>query len=457
MLYSLVFGVKFPLLRMPSSCSLLQYNSSLLNALYLDLLTFTISEFGHYIFASPNPTQPHLSTSLSCLTRYWRKHVRLAKEIGQAHFHPIMNSLQEIVQAQFDPRMHSVQEIGPIRFNRNRMATKARARLVFAKTDEGNEEDLGILGEGGNGEVHLVRSKTNSELMACKILKSKHSLGQEMQILAEILPSNDRIIQFRKFLVTPLSTQVYYDYCDGGDLNALTQNYFSHKSPIPESFIWHCYLELSEAVAFIHYGYNRHVPKNAPSLPEWRAVIHRDIKPANILLRLPADDRPSCNRAYPSLVLADFGHASLLPSVGIMECRGVAGTLAWNPPEAPLWSRFGDIWTVGAVLSAIATDGKPPIFPLPSDWPRTEERVRKWEISPEARDPDKLARSPGNYSRELRGVVAFLLRTDPRARPNALRLMDSALAHVRQGMDIWEPLSFWAFGHMNRVKEMAAK
>ena len=353
--------------------------------------------------------------------------------------------------------MHSVQEIGPIRFNRNRKAAKDRAQLALAKTDEDNEEDLGILGEGGNGEVHLVRRKTNNELMACKILKAKNSLDQEMQILAKTLPSNDRIIQFRKYLVTPITTQIYYDYCDGGDLNALIQNYFSHNFAIPESFIWHCYLELSEAVAFIHYGYNRQVPKNTPPSSEWRAVIHRDIKPANILLRLPADDRPSCKRAYPSLVLADFGHASLLPSSGIMECRGVAGTLAWNPPESPLWSIFGDIWTVGAVLSAIATDGTPPIFPIPSDWPRTEERIKKWELCPDARDPDKLARNPGNYSRELQGIVAFLLRTDPRARPTALRLMDSALAHVRQGIDIWEPLSFWAFGHMNRFKQMAAK
>lgn len=332
--------------------------------------------------------------------------------------------------------MNPVQEIRPIRFNRKRRAAKVRARIPFAKTDEDVEEDLGLLGEGGNGEVHLVRRKRNSELMACKILKSKNSLDQEMQILAGILPPNDRIIQFRKFLVTPFSTQVYYDYCDGGDLNALTQNYFSHNFAIPDSFIWHCYLELSEAVAFIHYGYDRHVPWKTPSLPEWRAAIHRDIKPANILLRLAADLCPSSKRAYHSLVLADFGHASLLPSAGILECRGLAGTLAWNPPEAPQWSRFGDIWTVGAVLSAIATDGTPPIVPLPSDWTRTEKNIRQWEIYPEARDPDKLARSPGSYSRELKEVVAFLLRTNPRARPNALRLIDSTLAHVRQGSDI---------------------
>lgn len=426
---------------MPSFCPSFQHNSSLLTALHPGMPTIIISEFGHHFFPSSQLPQPHLPLSLSCLNKYWRRHDRLAKKTGQAHF---------------NSRMSSVQEIGPIRFNRNRRAAKARARISFAKIDEDNEEDLGLLGEGGNGEVHLVKRKTNSELMACKILKSKNSLDQEMQILAQILPFNDRIIQFRKFLVTPFSTQVYYDYCDGGDLNALTQNYLSHNFPIPESFIWHCYLQLSEAVAFIHYGYNRQVPQKTPSITEWRAVIHRDIKPANILLRLPRDPRPSYERAYPSLVLADFGHASLLPSAGIMECRGLAGTLDWNPPETPLWSRFGDIWTVGAVLSAIATDGTPPIFPYPSNWPKTEERIRKWKISPESRDPDKLARSPGNYSRELKGVVAFLLRTDPRARPNALRLMDSALAHARQGSNVWEPLSFWAFSHMDRVKGMAA-
>lgn len=380
----------------------------------------------------------------------------LGEKIGQAHSHPRMSSVQEIEPFHFHPRMDSVQEIGPIRFNRNLMATKARARISFAKTDEDNEEDLGLLGEGGNGEVHLVRRKRNSELMACKILKSKYALQQETQILAEILPSNDRIIRFQKFVVTPFSTQVYYDYCNGGDLDALKQNYFSHNFPLPECFIWHCYLQLSEAVAFIHYGYNRHVPQKTPSSSEWRAVIHRDIKPANILLRLPADRHPSYERDYPSLVLADFGHARLLPPAGIIECRGLAGTLAWNPPEAPLWSRLGDIWTVGAVLSAIATDGTPPIFPFPSHWPRTNDRMQKWEISPESRDPDKLTRSPGSYSRELQEVVAFLLRMDPRARPSALRLINSALAHARQGTNVWEPLHFWAFSHMTRVKTMAA-
>ena len=352
--------------------------------------------------------------------------------------------------------MKSVQEIGPIRFHRNLKTAKARARPLFAKTDEDKEVLLGLLGEGGNGQVHLVREKTSSELMACKILKSKNSLDQEVHILADVLPSHDRILQFRKFLVTPLTTQVYYDYCDGGDLDAFTANYLSHRFPIPESFIWHCFLELSEAVAFLHYGYNRHVPERTPPSTEWRTVIHRDIKPANILLRLPADRRPSYTRSYPSLVLADFGHACLMPRTGLMGRDDLAGTLAWNPPESPPWSPAGDIWAVGAVISAMATDGTPPIFPFPPDWPRTDKNIKYWHLSPEARDPRKLARSPGSYSRDLQGLLSFLLRMDPRTRPSALRLVDSALAHFREGTEIREPLLFWAFQHMDKFKEMVA-
>lgn len=351
--------------------------------------------------------------------------------------------------------MESVQEIGPIRFYRNLKAAKARGRYLFAKTDEDKEDLLGLIGEGGNGQVHLVREKTSSELMACKILKSKKSLDHEVRILADVLPSNDRILQFRKFLVTALTAQVYYDYCDGGDLDAFTANYLSHNSPIPESFIWHCFLELSEAVAFLHYGYNRHEPKRTPSSTEWTAVLHRDIKPANILLRLPADRRPSYERSYPSLVLADFGHACLMPRTGLLQHDHLVGTLVWNPPETPLWSMAGDIWTVGAVISAMATDGKPPIFPFPSDWPCTVETIQHWHLSPEARDPRKLARSPGGYSRDLQCVLSFLLRMDLRTRPSALRLVESALEHSRQG-EVWEPLSFWAFRHMDKYKEMAA-
>lgn len=352
--------------------------------------------------------------------------------------------------------MDSVQEIGPIRFHRNLKAAQARARGQFATTDEDKEDLLGLIGEGGNGKVHLVREKTGSELMACKILKSRKCLDQEVHILADVLPSNDRILQFRKLLVTPLTIQVYYDYCDGGDLEAFTENYLSHNSPVPESFIWHCFLELSEAVAFLHYGYNRHMPQKTPSATEWRTVIHRDIKPANILLRLPTDRRPSYERSYPSLVLADFGHAYLMPRTGVMERNGLAGTLAWNPPETPRWSTAGDIWTVGAVISAMATDGTPPIFPFPSDWPCTVENIRHWDLSPEARDPRKLTRSPGGYSRDLQDVVPFLLQMDPRTRPSALQLVDSALAHFRQGTEVWEPLSFWAFRHMDKFKELAA-
>lgn len=353
--------------------------------------------------------------------------------------------------------MKSVQEIGPIRFHRNLKTAKARARFPFAKTDEDKEDLLGLIGQGGNGQVHLVREKMSSELMACKILKSKRSLDHEVRILADVLPSNDRILQFRKFLVTPLTAQVYYDYCDGGDLEVFTANYHSHKFAIPESFIWHCFLELSEAVAFLHYGYNRHEPQGTPPPTEWTAVLHRDIKPANILLRLPADRRPSYERSYPSLVLADFGHACLTPRTGLMHCNGLAGTLVWNPPETPLWSTAGDIWTVGAVISAMATDGTPPIFPFPSDRPRTLKNIEHWHLSPEARDPRKLARSPGTYSRDLQRVLSFLLRMDLRTRPSALRLVDLALVHSEKETEVWEPLSFWAFRHMEKLKEMAAR
>ena len=277
-------------------------------------------------------------------------------------------------------------------------------------------KELGQIGHGGFGNCFLLERTTDKALRVCKVQVREDfdndEVPIEVNILRDMLPRHDRILRLHDCILQPTTVQLYYEYYSEGDLGQLIRRYNDQWQDFPESFLWHVYLQLTDALSFLHFGYTQTQPSQLSS--EWTSIIHGDIKDKNVFLGPP--DPSSTNplaRQYPSLVLGDFGMADTKPS-------NRWGTPKWQPPELPITSMKADVWGVGAIIHALAHEGKPPLAPLPP-W---AERIHMcaWYEEPCARDPLPIS---GVYSDELDDCVSGALEFDPNKR------LDSHTLHLK--------------------------
>ena len=288
-------------------------------------------------------------------------------------------------------------------------------------------KQVGHVGSGGFGNCLLLQKKSNLTLRVCKIQKRSKSISEplEVEILRDILHDHPRIIRLHETIMHTNTMQLYFDYYPGGDLFKLIVQYYDEWQDMPESFIWHCFLQISEGLAFMHHGFDRRYLCGPPPASEWQSIIHGDIKPENIFLGPPTPD----SHGYPSLVLGDFGLATIVE-------RPVAGTWKWQPPEMPISSMKADVWAVGAVIHALALEGRAPLRPCPDGM--SHHDYYRW---PGAREPMSLL---GNYSTELHGIVVHgTLESDPQARYSSLEMLQCVVDEVELGVasDMgWAPL-----------------
>ncbi|KAL9604210.1 MAG: hypothetical protein Q9219_000608 [cf. Caloplaca sp. 3 TL-2023] len=311
------------------------------------------------------------------------------------------------------------------------------------------------LGTGGQGTAHLLRNTDRNSLVVCKVIPHtrNHKYHQsELAFLRDALPPHSRIIQIHSALIGPRQTQLYLDYCDGGDLQTFMDAY--HFGPhggadyIPESFIWHAFLQMAEALAYVHHGYDRH-DAIAPLPSEWYPVIHRDIKPANILLQRAPPSHPDHPgpEPYPRLVLADFGLAlqATRPNVPPTS-HSPLGTYAYQPPEFPTHSAKGDVWSLGSVIFAMCTARLPFDEGMP-DWVDDIGSFREWHrgLGEEEKRTMFVVGREG-YSDGLDEWVGKALAMDVGRRVGSLELVKGVEGcKARKGAG-WEELGGWVWG-----------
>ena len=72
---------------------------------------------------------------------------------------------------------------------------------------------------------------------------------REVRILRDILPKNDRILNFLYYDETPGRLELYYEYYPGGDLHTFIQRYSQIGRKVPEAFIWHVYLQCLQSTS----------------------------------------------------------------------------------------------------------------------------------------------------------------------------------------------------------------
>lgn len=219
---------------------------------------------------------------------------------------------------------------------------------------------------------------------------------QEPIILQGILLRSRRIVELMAFSVEPPTQQhegdliEWFEYCRGGDL----QHGVAQSGRLPEDFIWHCFIQIAEALDVLH---------NAGS----ERVIHRDVKPDNVFL----EDKYYHEPPWPNLKLGDFGAAAL------KELTKGFHVPRWQGPELPLLGVAGDIWGLGAIIHWMA-HGRPPIAPRPADFRGSQ---KEWEDRPEAREPMPL---PKLYSSSLHMYMMRCLEFDPDDRISSHSLVE---------------------------------
>ncbi|KAL8870629.1 MAG: hypothetical protein Q9174_003371 [Haloplaca sp. 1 TL-2023] len=271
------------------------------------------------------------------------------------------------------------------------------------------------IGSGTFGKIELHKHTANSKVLVLKrqriTLEYIDGIPAEVYILRDVLgnthPNISKICHYNHCLA---EQQLWMPYCNGGDLYDLVRFYRISRGigGIPEGFLWHTFIQLASACAYLHTGLLD--PKNPDEEPSksWHKVVHRDIKPDNVFLTMQP------GQTYPTIVLGDFGLATLQHTTCPPHAGIIRGTPVWQPPELPLHTAYSDIWSVGAIIHYLA-HGEPPIkkqplydIRLPTDY-ETDGDVR--EVSD--------VRTRG-YSKYLRECLAEFLDWEREKRPLGL-------------------------------------
>lgn len=319
------------------------------------------------------------------------------------------------------------------------------------------------LGAGSEGTAHLVKNQRSGAVVVCKViphLKNHNHAESELFFLRDALHRHSRIINLQSALISPSQTELYLDYCDGGDMATFIEaNHWKLDGAyIPEAFMWHAFLQLTEALAFIHYGFDRNAPfvvSGRPELPEqWFSVIHRDIKPTNILLQRapPNPDHPG-PEAYPRLVLADFGLALQAAEVNTLPTSYYSiGTYIYQPPECPLHSPKGDVWSIGATIFEMCMGRVPFDVDQKPEWAEENaDAFREWCMLLTRGELEDMFRitEPG-YSRELQRCLMGALELSVDWRMSSLELMRTVECSRGRKEAVWEDLHPLVFEGMQR-------
>ena len=299
------------------------------------------------------------------------------------------------------------------------------------------------IGADGEGVIDLVKERKAPRLVVRKTVgyaRSWNAKPIEAAILQDILPGrHDNIIRLHAFEpYGPEGALYFFEFCSGGDLHQLVDQYRDHDAYLPEPFIWQVYQQMASALAFLHQGFD---PRRSDR--ERRGVCHRDIKPSNIFLR------PSTipNSPYPDCVLADFGHATL-----DFATYDPAGTALWQAPELPRHSPRGDVYSLGAVIHFLIHFDAP-IAEMPDGYLDTDSQRAAWVEAPEARKP--IMAFVKEYSERLVCMMLIALEPCESRRKNAsqlLKCVDECVAvmfpsgSLSKAAEAW-PMARWAFDH----------
>lgn len=265
--------------------------------------------------------------------------------------------------------------------------------MQLLNTNSTSYKKIKELGEGSFGEVFLVQSIKNSQMLVSKEMRLQGldeptiiQLYTEVKVLENIKHPN--IIEMIETYRTKSNKLVLIlEYASNGDLAHYIKNCGVEYIPETQIRLW--IIQLCLALKHSHD----------------HKIVHRDLKTSNVFL--DADF---------NVKLGDFGLA-----VNLIESRqhnkGMTGTPLYLAPEAitkGVCSYKGDVWSLGVVLYELCAL-KNPFFA--TNYGTLVHKVCHEPIEP----------LPDIYSPELREFVMSLLERSEQLRPTIKALFETEL------------------------------
>jgi serine/threonine protein kinase/class 3 adenylate cyclase len=257
-------------------------------------------------------------------------------------------------------------------------------------------EILGLLGEGGMGQVYQAKDRALDELVALKFIRADlasdiEALGrfkQEVKLARSITHKN--ICRIHEFLQMENQTFLSMELVRGINLVQLVQD----QPAVPAERVVEIGLGVCAGLQEAHQ----------------RGITHRDLKPGNVMIE----------EGTGRVVIMDFGIARLVTTRRATEAGLVVGTPEYMSPEQAQGEDAGpasDIYSVGAILYELIT-GRPP------HTAETPVAVAVLHLTEEPRRPSSL--NPAVPS-QLEAVVLKCLSKKPKRRFASVREMSKAL------------------------------
>lgn len=232
--------------------------------------------------------------------------------------------------------------------------------------------------------VHIVRSLSTRRLVVRKDLLARDNImarevRREIQLMRAM--RHRGVISFVDGAVESgpelgerdfggWEATVVMEYCDLGTLAGLTVRLHKLKrhgkaDRCPQGFVFHAFVCLVDALAFLQRGYGAGDARGAPG--NWTSLVHGDVKPENVFLRSRIGGPDGY--CHPYVVLADWGLA---------RSEGQAMTeLKHQMPGFTAWDLLGTVqYHAVSGPSKILVLSSPPPPPLPR---LLRHNSRKWE------------------------------------------------------------------------------
>eukprot|EP00755_Sulcionema_specki_P006908 Sspe_Gene.36769::Locus_17764_Transcript_10_10_Confidence_0.458_Length_1281::g.36769::m.36769/K08857/NEK1_4_5; NIMA (never in mitosis gene a)-related kinase 1/4/5 len=257
-------------------------------------------------------------------------------------------------------------------------------------------ERVAKLGEGGQGKVYKVRSKTTGRELVCKMIlcvdqETVELATKEAEVMGWLKHPN--IIQYEGTFLHQGKAGLYLclimEYCSRGDLHTKMREYKHSKEQFKERQAVRYLRQVLTALEFMHKS----------------GFCHRDIKAANILF-----DK------HGTVKVGDFGLSTLMSPAGQQT---VVGTPFYFAPEIMLQRKYStkvDIWNLGVVLLELCTLRQRPV----------NVEVLHHETHVLEDIYKEITRH--NYSRSLASIITAMLRRRPQDRPSATDLLQQVAA-----------------------------
>ena len=269
--------------------------------------------------------------------------------------------------------------------NSNNIIGKNRRALTEEYEPEGQ------LGEGGYGQVYLVRHKKMNLLRAMKVIsvKSKTSekkTDEEIELLKQL--DHPNIVKLFEYFSDDDKYYLITEYCKGGDLFDLIKK----KKKFSELSASYIMFQIFRALIYCHNTHH---------------LVHRDIKPENIVVFRK-------NNATDDLYdvkLIDFGISKIFNKVEKKNDNKIIGSLKYMAPEVfeGKYDEKCDIWSCGVILYILVMEDYP--FNGKDD-KEVIKKIKKGKYS----FPDDFIEKSSN---ELRELIAKCLTLDPSKRISA--------------------------------------